>query len=192
MFGNLRCLASESRFGFPLEVFDPLFVRLNWRVHVVVRKVKQERLIFFSRVQKRDRFFGQPLRQVFAFLVIGQLGILERSIVTARRRASIDAADVEIESLIGRKMSITPKVPLAGEESLVAVLLERFCDRNFLQIQIVTIIDMCKLWIVRIFYSHSRNPIGDVDTHRMSSRQNAGSSRRTNGAGSVSVGELHA
>ena len=82
------------------------------------------------------------------------------------------APDVEVEPLVGRPVPFVPKVPLAGEEGLVAMTLQLLRDGHFLVGEVVAVVRVEEL--VGVAVGLPGDPVGDVDAHGMPARHDAG------------------
>ena len=164
----------RTRSQLTAVTLDLLFIRSDRRMHVVVRKEKEKWLvrIFF---QKRDRFVRQSFRDVFTVCLGFQVGVFPGRVVSAWWRSFGAAANVSIETLVGRPIPFVSQVPFAREERPVMVGFEGFCNRDLFQSQIVTILDV--LEFSRVACRSTWNPVGNVDANGMSARHDAGPRR---------------
>ena len=99
------------------------------------------------------------------------------------------AADVDVKALVGWPFALLAQVPFAGEESLVAMLLECLGEGDFLEWQTVLILRVKEG--VGGAVGLAGDPVRDIDPHRVFPCHDARPGRATNRPGGIALREAH-
>ena len=113
-----------------------------------------------------------------------QSRVFEWGVVAAWRAASIVPSLVDIESLVLREMPFAAQMPFSRVESLIPLILQCLGDGNFVQSLIVPVFGCRELGLL---WDKAGYPVGYVDSGRIATCHNCGSSGGANRRGGVSV-----
>ncbi len=112
-----------------------VWLRLDRRVHAVVREVEEEWLVAVS-LDKPHRLGSLAVSEIFPRRAVGERGDLVGREV-ARWLAPVGAANVLVEALMRRAELVASEVPLADRRCGVAGRLEPFGHRHRLERQVL-------------------------------------------------------
>ena len=146
-------------------------------------------------IDELNCFVGEAVRQVFALRASLQTGHIPERVAPFRSFIGMEVrcgltgsgpAHVQIEPLPLGEVGSAPQVPLPEVPGRVPRLLQGLRQRELPRSQMVHVIRREKISPLP-----SPDPIGDVQAGRVFAGEEAGPSRRTYGAGGISLREAH-